>query len=117
MADPNTDINFEKEVIAPSWQQPVVVDFWAGWCEPCLMLEPIITELATENTNKWKLVKLNTDQQQDVAEQYLIRGIPAIRIFSQGKIIASFNGLMWKKDLGRWIDEAIAGAATARQAE
>jgi thioredoxin len=101
--------SFEETVIAPSFQKPVLVDFWADWCDPCKMLEPILDELAAENTDNWKLEKIDVDDSADVAARYDIMGVPAIRIFSKGEVIAKFNGLMWKKDMGRWIHEQLAG--------
>jgi len=96
---------FEEIVIKPSFEKPVLVDFWADWCDPCKMLEPILDELVSESDNNWDLVKIDVDQSTEVAAKFDIMGVPAIRIFSKGELIAKFNGLMWKKDMGRWIDE------------
>jgi len=98
---------FENTVIAPSFSIPVLVDFWADWCDPCKILEPILDELATENNNAWSLVKIDTDASKDIAAKYDIMGVPALRIFHKGEVIAKFNGLMWKKDMGRWIGEQL----------
>jgi putative thioredoxin len=97
--------NFEEDVIDASRTMPVVVDFWAAWCSPCLMLEPILVQLAEENKGRWKLAKVNTDHNEELANRYNIRGIPAIRIFNHGEIVASFNGLMYKPEFQRWLDE------------
>jgi putative thioredoxin len=102
--------DFESEVLTASHEHPVVVDFWAPWCTPCLWLEPVITDLANEKTDEWKLVKVNTDIHVETAAEYSIQGIPAIRIFKDGKIIGRFNGMMYKNDLSRWIDEQIRNA-------
>ena len=104
-------IDFQAEVIEASYSRPVVVDFWADWCDPCKWLEPIITELAAERKEQWAFIKINSDHEQDIAAKYNIKGIPAIRVFQKGEIVASYNGMMWKKDLDKWIDEAISGAA------
>lgn len=99
--------DFEKEVLAESRSTPVVVDFWAPWCTPCLWLEPVITDLAEEKKEQWKLVKVNTDIHTELAADYSIQGIPAIRIFIDGKIVGRFNGMMYKNELSKWIDEQI----------
>ena len=100
----NEVTDFENEVISRSESIPVLVDFWAPWCDPCLMLEPIITSLAEENPEGWKLIKVNIDDNQALADRYNIRGVPAIRIFHKGEIIANFNGLMYKPQMREWID-------------
>ncbi len=102
-----TPENFQETVIKPSFTKPILVDFWATWCDPCKILEPILDELASENNDSYILVKIDTDESKEIASEYDIMGVPAIRIFWQGEIIAKYNGLMWKKDMGRWIDEMI----------
>lgn len=96
--------NFEKEVIEASQSIPVMVDFWADWCGPCHMLEPILIELLADNKDKMRLVKINSDAHQELAIRYNIRGVPAIRIFRHGEIIASYNGLMYKKEFQEWLN-------------
>ncbi|MDQ3072889.1 MAG: thioredoxin domain-containing protein [Bacteroidota bacterium] len=99
--------DFDKEVIEKSQIIPIVVDFWAEWCGPCLMLAPIIESLAEENTAKWILAKINTDERKDLAAQYNILGIPAIRIFYKGMVTAEFNGLMYKPQFARWLEDNV----------
>src|SRR5687768_5713632 len=97
---------FNKYVLESSNDLPVVVDFWAPWCDPCLMLAPIMKELAEENSEKWTFVKINIDESVAIANLYNIRSVPTVMVFNKGKIGGRYNGLMWKKDFGRWIDEA-----------
>jgi len=104
-----TPEQFEQSVTLPSYTKPILVDFWADWCDPCKLLEPILDELATENHDHWSLVKIDIDASPELKEQFDIMGVPAIRIFSKGEMIAKFNGLMWKKDMGRWIEGEIKG--------
>jgi putative thioredoxin len=100
--------DFKAEVLEHSKTMPVVVDFWAPWCTPCGWLEPVITSLAEEKKGQWCLVKVNTDEHVDLAAEYSIQGIPALRIFKDGKIIGRFNGMMYKNELSAWIDEVIS---------
>ncbi len=99
---------FENTVINLSQSRPVIVDFWAGWCDPCKILEPILDELASENTDQWSLVKIDIDQSPELKQKFDIMGVPAIRIFSKGEMIAKFNGLMWKKEMGRWVSDQLS---------
>jgi thioredoxin len=99
--------DFQLNVIEESKRRPVLADFWAPWCDPCLLLNPILTELEQENDGQWKLVKVNIDEEKEVAESYHIKGVPAVRIFFNGEIIAAYNGLMWKKDFARWIHDQL----------
>ena len=89
--------NFQKEVLESSL--PVLVDFWASWCMPCRMLAPTIEKLAKENQGKLKVCKLNTDENQNIAAQYGIQGIPTLIIFKEGKEIGRTVGVMPKEKL------------------
>lgn len=75
--------NFQQEVLESSI--PVLVDFWAPWCMPCRMVSPIVEELAEKNEGKLKVCKLNTDENQYIAAQYGIQGIPTLIIFKDGQ--------------------------------
>jgi len=89
--------NFQQEVLESSI--PVLVDFWASWCMPCQMLAPTIEKLAEENQGKLKVCKLNTDENQNIAAQYGIQGIPTLIIFKEGKEIGRTVGVMPKEKL------------------
>lgn len=100
-------MDFQKNVIDKSFEIPVVVDFWAPWCGPCRMLGPTIEGLATEQAGRWALVKVNVDENQDLAAKYGVRGIPDVKLFHEGKAIAEFAGVRSKGQIEDWLDTHI----------
>lgn len=92
-----TDFNFDQEVL--NSDMPVLVDFWAPWCSPCRMVAPIVQEIADEYDGKIKVVKLNTDENQNTAVTYGIRSIPTLGIFKDGKVVDAVIGAVPKKHL------------------
>jgi thioredoxin 1 len=92
-----TDLNFELEVLKSDTL--VLVDFWAPWCGPCRVVAPVVEEIANEYEGKIKVVKLNTDENQNVAITYGIRSIPTLGIFKDGKVVESVIGAVPKQHL------------------
>ncbi len=94
-----TNKNFEKEVLKSDI--PVLVDFWAPWCQPCLMMAPALDELSEELDGKLKIGKLDTEvpQNQELAMTYQIQSIPNMKLFKDGKVIKEFIGLRPKESL------------------
>ncbi len=97
------DENFEKEVIKKSWSTPVVTDFWASWCMPCLMLGPILEKFAKELEGKFVLAKVNVDETRAASEKYEISSIPAIKMFKNGKVVDEFIGVLPKEMIRDWL--------------
>ncbi len=100
-----TDANFEKEVLKSDL--PVLVDFWASWCPPCKMVEPIIESLAEEYNGKLKVGKLNVDQNPRIASKYSIRGVPTFIILNSGKEIKRKIGAQSAAQLKDMLKEAL----------
>lgn len=98
-------LDFQQQVLDRSQETPVVVDFWAEWCGPCKILGPVIEKMATEANGRWELVKVNTEIHQDLAQQYKIQSIPAVKMFYQGKVLAEFNGALPEYQIQRWLDQ------------
>jgi len=97
---------WEQEVLKASGL--VMIDFWAPWCGPCKMIAPIVDELAKDYTGKLKVLKLNTDENQDIAGKYQIMGIPSLLFFKDGKVVEKMVGAMSKKQFKETIDRLLA---------
>ncbi len=96
--------NFVNEVIERSHQVPVVVDFWAEWCQPCRMLGPVLERLAIEYDGKFILAKANTEQMPELASGFGVRSIPAVFGIKGGKVVDSFVGVLPEAAVRAWLD-------------
>ena len=82
--------NFQSEVLGSA--EPVLVDFWAGWCAPCKMLAPVVEKVASAYAGKAKFVKLDTDAHPNIAGQYQVSGIPCLILFKNGQPVDRITG-------------------------
>ncbi|HXI25270.1 MAG TPA: thioredoxin [Pyrinomonadaceae bacterium] len=92
-----TDVSFAQEVIAASSSKPVLVDAWAEWCGPCRMIAPVLDQLAAESNGRYKIAKLNVDENPLTASQFNIRSIPTMLIFKIGKLVDQIVGAQPKQ--------------------
>ncbi len=99
------DNNFQEKVIEKSKDIPVVVDFWAQWCSPCLILKPILENLAKEYKGKFILAKANVDQARKIAQIFGVRGIPSVKMFKNGKVVDEFVGAIPEEMIKHWLNK------------
>jgi putative thioredoxin len=109
--------DFQTEVIERSRSLPVLVDFWAAWCDPCRMLGPVLERLAGEAGGRWTLAKVDTEKLPDLAERYGVVSIPSVKLFAGGEVVDEFVGALPEAEIQRWIDAALPSPLAARVAE
>jgi putative thioredoxin len=106
-----TENNFEAAVLDRSHSLPVVVDFWAEWCAPCRQLGPVLEREASKRSGKLELVKLDVDANPNVSRSYGIQGIPAVKAFRNGRVVAEFVGAQPSAAVERFLDSLLPSEA------
>ena len=96
------DSSFKAQVLES--KEPVVLDFWAEWCQPCLAVAPILDELAQDYKGAVKIAKINIDENTDTAVEYEVRSIPTMILFKDGQIVDVKVGASSKEDIKQWIE-------------
>ena len=100
-----SDESFEEEVLLS--KRPVLIDYWAEWCGPCKMIAPVLEEIATEYSDRLKVVKLNIDDNPQTPPKYGIRGIPTLMVFKNGQVEATKVGAVSKAQLTAFLDDSL----------
>lgn len=102
---------FADKVLLRSGEVPVVVDFWAAWCGPCRVLGPILERAAAEAGGEWDLVKVDVDQNQQLAGEFGVQGIPTVIGFRDGRPVSRFTGALPEPQVRQWLRELVPTAA------
>ncbi len=95
---------FEAKVLIPSETVPVVVDFWAPWCEPCKVLKPMLEKLAEEYGGRFLLAKIDSDANPEIAQHFGVRSIPSVKVLFQGQLVDEFNGALPESQVRAFLD-------------
>jgi putative thioredoxin len=103
--------DFEHKVLAASRSVPVIVDFWADWCQPCRILKPVLEKLANEYGGRFILAKVNSDENQELAVRYGVRGIPAVKAFVGGELVDEFTGALPEGQVREFIERLMPSPA------
>lgn len=103
--------NFQQVVLEGSHDAPVIIDFWAPWCAPCRALGPVLEKLAREYAGKFTLAKINSDKNQELAAEFGVRGIPAVKAVVDGQLVDEFTGALPESQVRAFIERVVPSPA------
>lgn len=112
-----TEESFAQDVLEASREVPVLVDFWAPWCGPCQVLMPVLTQLAETYAGKFRLAKINIDEQQGLAAQFGVRSVPTVKLFRHGAVADEFMGALPEGQIRAFLERHIERESDTRLAE
>jgi putative thioredoxin len=106
-----SDADFEQRVLQRSAEVPVLVDFWADWCQPCHMLAPVLEKAVDAHDGRVELAKLDVDSNQATAARYGVRGLPTVKAFRDGKVVSEFTGAQPPAAVSRFVEGLVPSQA------
>ena len=99
-----------KQILEKCKKIPLVIDFWASWCEPCKQLSPVLDKLAEESEGHWELVKIDVDEHQELALQFGVQALPTVKLLHMDRLLAEFSGPLPEAELREWLEKNVPGA-------
>lgn len=113
-----TEATFQSEVLERSLTTPVIIEFWAEWCQPCKQLSPVLERLAREGNGAWVLAKIDVDSNPRLAQMFRVQGIPMVYAVVRGQPVDAFSGVVPEAQLRQWIDAVLkAGGVSVETPE
>ena len=100
-----------QQVLEQSMQVPIIIDFWADWCQPCKQMAPILEKVVNAEQGRVLLAKVNADEQQMIASQFGVRSLPTLKLVYQGRLVSELTGAQPEAQIRQWLEPVLGGAA------
>ncbi|OQA32192.1 MAG: Thioredoxin-1 [Betaproteobacteria bacterium ADurb.Bin341] len=107
--------DFEARVLRPSFEVPILVDFWAPWCAPCRALKPVLEKLAAEYGGRFLLARVNSDEFPQIAQHFGVRSIPTVKVIKEGRLADEFNGALPEGEVRAFIERLLPPSAASER--